>query len=93
MSSWTLTSTVYKAICIFLDLFSESHNYYFLEDFFFPVEVLYRMIFQELTHSSVQLATHHVRSKDENTFVFSTGPLRVIQKIWIVLCCFPSFTS
>lgn len=37
--------------------------------------------------------THHVRGKDENTFVFSTGPLRIIQNIWIVLCGFPSFIS
>lgn len=37
--------------------------------------------------------THHVRGKDENTFVLSTGPLRIIQKIWIILCSFPSFTS
>jgi len=84
-----------QLLIFFLMNSQKSHNFLFLEEVFFLQEVLSRRIFQALPSllCSGVPATHHVGGKDENTFMFSTGPLRIIQKIWIVLCGFPSFTS
>lgn len=56
-------------------------------------KAFYRRIYQGVSPLSGMPVTHHVGGKDENTFMFSTGPLRIIQKIWIILCSFSSFTS
>lgn len=66
--------------------FSKSHNFSSSRKFFTGGSSRHSLC-------SHMPATHHVRGKNENTLVFSTGPLRIIQEIWIILCSFPSFTS
>lgn len=94
VSGLPLTSSLYKLNCLYFswsiirkNTFSSYRNFSFSKKLFIGGSV------RECLLCSGMPVTHHVRGKDENTFMFSTGPLRIIQKIWIILCSFSSFTS
>lgn len=83
-----------STVCIFPDQLSEK-SLFLPRGIFLPQKTLYFIggsVRESLLCSGMPV-THHVGGKDENTFMFSTGPLRIIQKIWIILCSFSSFTS